>query len=246
MKVAVSVSSDGSYNINCAGDNTGTISIEPLNHVGNVTYLWSDGSSGQNRRSLNAGLYTVIIIDGNNCTAESGITLTEPDSIKIAFVVTEPICADSPSGEIRSVITGGVPGTDYIYKWSDNSFGRNISKILPGEYRLIVSDLNGCSVKDSVELKSLHESCLVIPNSISPNGDLINDVWNIGSINLYPLIEVTIFNNWGQTVWKSEKGYPRPWDGTSNGTKLPIDSYFYIIDLHNGSRPVAGSVTIIK
>jgi gliding motility-associated-like protein len=59
-------------------------------------------------------------------------------------------------------------------------------------------------------------------------------------------MEVTIFNNWGQTIWKSEKGYPVPWDGRSNGRKLPIDSYFYIIDLHNGSEPIAGSVTLIK
>ena len=86
----------------------------------------------------------------------------------------------------------------------------------------------------------------MIPNAISPNGDLINDVWNIGNIELYPRAEVKIFNNWGETVWKSEQGYPIPWDGKSNGVKLPIDSYFYIIDLHNGSKPIAGSVTIIK
>jgi gliding motility-associated-like protein len=89
-------------------------------------------------------------------------------------------------------------------------------------------------------------SCLIIPNAISPNDDLINDVWNIGMIDLYPKIEIKVFNRWGQTIWVSEKGYPRPWDGKSNGVVLPIDSYHYIIDLHNGSKPILGNVTIVK
>jgi gliding motility-associated-like protein len=59
-------------------------------------------------------------------------------------------------------------------------------------------------------------------------------------------MEVKIFNRWGQSVWRSEKGYPRPWDGTSNGSALPIDSYHYIIDLHNGSKPIIGNVTIVR
>jgi large repetitive protein len=63
---------------------------------------------------------------------------------------------------------------------------------------------------------------------------------------LYPSMEVTIFNRWGETIWRSEKGYPIPWDGRSNGNSLPIDSYHYIIDLHNGSKVLIGNVTIVK
>jgi gliding motility-associated-like protein len=106
--------------------------------------------------------------------------------------------------------------------------------------------MNGCSIRDSVNVKPINESCLVIPNAISPNGDLINDVWNIGMKELYPSMEVIIFNRWGETIWRSERGYPRPWDGTSNGAALPIDSYHYIIDLHNGSRLLVGNVTIVR
>ncbi len=46
--------------------------------------------------------------------------------------------------------------------------------------------------------------------------------------------------------WISEKGYPQPWDGMSNGKVLPIDSYHYIIDLNNGTKSILGNVTIIK
>jgi gliding motility-associated-like protein len=100
--------------------------------------------------------------------------------------------------------------------------------------------------RDSVQVDPLNETCLVIPKAFSPNGDLINDVWNIGLKELYPKMEVKIFNRWGEPVWRSEKGYPIPWDGKSNGAQLPIDSYHYIIDLHNGSRPLIGNVTIVR
>ena len=245
MKITKSVSSDGGYNINCAGYSSGSISLEPLNQQVSVRYLWSDGSALQNRIGLRAGIYSVIIIDGNNCQNDSTIILIEPDSLNIKLEATQPLCPDKPNGSISSAITGGVPYPDYNYRWSDNSTGKKISDLNEGEYGLIVTDQNGCSVRDSIKLNSLHETCVIIPNAISPNGDLINDVWNISNIDLYPLIEIKIFNSWGEMVWKSEQGYPVPWDGTSKGAKLPVDAYFYIIDLHNGSRPIGGSVTII-
>ena len=113
-------------------------------------------------------------------------------------------------------------------------------------YTLSVTDANGCSVSSSVTIEAVSDLCLQIPNAISPNGDNINDVWNIGLRELYPEMEVTIFNRWGETIWKSGRGYPVPWDGRSNGTLLPMDSYHYIINLHNGRKPIIGNITIVK
>ena len=87
---------------------------------------------------------------------------------------------------------------------------------------------------------------LTIPEAFSPNSDLINDVWNIGNIEAYPKAEIIIYNRWGQSVWRSEQGYPQPWDGKSNGVNLPVDSYHYVIDLHNGSKQIVGFITIVK
>ncbi len=246
MIVTLSASNSGGYNIDCTGGSTGSIGIDPVNQVGEVNYFWSDGSVDSTRTGLSAGDYGVIITDMNNCHADSVIRLTEPDSIKIMFDVSPPLCPDMPDGEISLTVTGGVRGTDYSYRWSDNSTGRNISNIVKGLYKVFVTDLNGCTVKDSINVEPLNESCLVIPNAISPNGDLINDVWNIQMVELYPQMEIKIFNRWGESVWRSEKGYPQPWDGRSNGNPLPIDSYHYIIDLHNGSRPIIGNVTIVR
>jgi len=246
MTITLSSSLNGGYNINCAGDSTGSINVDAVSQVGTTDYLWSDGATGKLRSDIPAGTYQLIITDQNNCHVDSTIILTEPDSIKISFDVTQAFCPDSPDGEIRLMVTGGVIGTDYSYKWSDNSTGQTISNILKGLYWVTVTDANNCSLRDSVKMEPLNETCLIIPNAISPNDDNINDVWNIGMIYLYPQIEIKIFNRWGELLWKSEKGYPRPWDGRSNGTPLPIDSYHYVIDLHNGSKPIIGNVTIVK
>jgi gliding motility-associated-like protein len=246
MTIDRSVSLDGGYNLNCAGVNTGSATVTAINYVGSPSYLWSDGNTDSIRTNLSSGIYGIIITDSNNCRADSTISLTAPDSLKLNFTVTRPFCPDNSDGEIVLTVTGGIPGSDYIYKWSDNSTGKNLINIPEGFYKVTVADLNGCSINGSVQVDPQYESCLSIPNAFSPNGDLINDVWNIGHIELYPLAVVKIFNNWGVIVWKSEQGYPNPWDGRSNGIMLPIDSYFYIIDLHNGSKPIAGSVTIIK
>ncbi|MFH0843004.1 MAG: gliding motility-associated C-terminal domain-containing protein [Bacteroidota bacterium] len=246
MDVTLSSSLAGGYQISCAGDSVGSIELVPVNNIGTVRYLWSDGSTSGDRNNLPAGDYGVIITDSNGCLADSSFTLTEPDPIALTFETTQPWCPDLPEGEIRLTVTGGVMGTDYSYRWSDNSTNGTLTDINSGLFWVTVTDMNMCTVTDSINLEPVNEACLLIPNAISPNGDLINDEWNIGLIEIYPEAEIRIFNRWGETVWRSEKGYPQPWDGRSNGRQLPVDSYHYIIDLNNGTKPVVGNITIVR
>jgi gliding motility-associated-like protein len=246
MTITKSTSSDGGYNVNCAGGKTGSIDVLVHNKVGSVDYMWIDGFIGKNRTDLSAGKYKIILNDSNNCKADSTIILTEPEKIKLDFDITEPFCPEKPDGEIRLTVSGGISENDYVYKWFDNSTLQNISNIPAGSYRVSVTDMNGCSVKDSIRLNGLNEICLIIPEAFSPNHDLINDYWNMGNTDLYPQMEVTILNRWGQTVWYSENGYPVPWDGRSNGKALPVDSYHYVINLYNGLKPIVGTITIIR
>jgi gliding motility-associated-like protein len=242
-----SLSTAGGFNINCAGSKTGSVTATAQNNAGVVNYIWQDGFSGNSRTNLSAGIYKLIITDANGCSTSSSITLTEPDApLKLAFEVTPAFCPTKPDGQIILTVTGGVPGNDYIYKWSNNSTIGNLLNILPGTYSLTVSDLNGCSVQDTVEVKATNDICLVIPEAFSPNGDLVNDTWIISNIDLYPEAVITIYNRWGQTLWRSERGYPNPWDGKSRGVEVPLDSYHYAIDLHNGSKLFVGTITIVK
>jgi gliding motility-associated-like protein len=86
---------------------------------------------------------------------------------------------------------------------------------------------------------------LVIPNTFTPNGDGVNDTWNIKNMDNYPNSSVNIFNRWGQKLYTSI-GYPIPWDGKYNGSALPAGTYYYIIDPKNGHGVISGWVAIIR
>ena len=83
------------------------------------------------------------------------------------------------------------------------------------------------------------------PNSFSPNGDGINDVWNIASLDSYPSAEITIFNRNGVKVYMS-KGYLSPFDGNFQNKQLPVGVYYYRISPNNGRKTITGSLTIIR
>ena len=249
MTIIPSFSFDGAYNIDCAGSTAASVSVEATNTTGVVSYLWSDGGTGNYRTDLKAGNYGIVLTDANNCQLTSDVTLTEPKPIKLSIeVITQPFCPERPDGSLGLTVSGGIPGGDnsYTYLWSDNSTTQNITNIPAGSYNVTVTDNNSCSVSASVILSAEQETCLIINDAISPNGDLVNDVWNIGNTDLYPDMVVTIYNRWGQLLWRSAPGYPVPWDGKSSGDNLPIDSYHYVIDLHNGMKLLIGNVTIVR
>ena len=86
---------------------------------------------------------------------------------------------------------------------------------------------------------------VIIPNTFTPNGDGINDVWNIKDIGNFPNCTVNVFNRYGEKVYSSI-GYTVAWDGTYKGSPLPVGTYYYLIDLKNGIPLLSGYVAIIK
>jgi gliding motility-associated-like protein len=102
---------------------------------------------------------------------------------------------------------------------------------------------NGCSSKDTVLVKVLSE--LIIPSAFSPNDDGINDTWEISQLNYYPYAKVWVYNRQGQTVFESY-GYTKPWNGKRNSKHLPVGTYYYIIQTSSNSKPISGSVTLLK
>ena len=110
-------------------------------------------------------------------------------------------------------------------------------------YSLTVTLAGGCTASASVTVRVLEQ--VVIPNVFTPNGDGINDLWDIKNLSEYPACTVDVFNRNGQLVFHSV-GYGKPWSGTYNGNPLPTGTYYYVIDLKDGRKKHAGAVTIIK
>ncbi|WP_422858711.1 PKD domain-containing protein [Flagellimonas sp. S174] len=86
-------------------------------------------------------------------------------------------------------------------------------------------------------------SCLTVYNEFSPNGDGVNETFTIDCISRYPNNVLKVYNRWGNIVFE-QRSYNNDWDGTSNGRatvqkgqQLPVGTYYYILDLGNGSAP---------
>ncbi|MFD2871298.1 gliding motility-associated C-terminal domain-containing protein [Mucilaginibacter ximonensis] len=84
-----------------------------------------------------------------------------------------------------------------------------------------------------------------IINTFTPNGDGINDTWDIKNLNLYSQCTVEVLNRYGEKVFYAN-GYPKPWDGTFNGRQLPVGTYYYIIKLKPGAKALTGPVNIVR
>lgn len=86
------------------------------------------------------------------------------------------------------------------------------------------------------------------PNTFTPNGDGINDTWEIPGMVSYPGAQVVIHDRWGQIVYKST-GYRDPWDGTNNGARLADGTYYYNIQLNQlegDAAPYQGFISIVR
>lgn len=133
--------------------------------------------------------------------------------------------------------------TPPMYLSSDTAFSPVSKPVNDITYTLTVLAEGGCSVSDTIFIKVLKSP--EVPNAFSPNGDGVNDTWNIKYLESYPGATVDVFNRYGQIVYRS-LGYTRPWDGRVQGSPLPIGTYYYIINPKNGKPPITGSITIIR
>jgi len=234
----------------CYRDSTGR--IELLVSGGTVFTLddyevWVNGAvSGPYIESLPQGTYFIRIEDLNDCYVETDAELIHPDSLALTFNTENAFCRDKPDGQLYLYVDGGT--FQYYVSW-DRGLPNNedyFNDLYWGEYIATVTDANNCVSIDTATVEYTYTSCLTIPNAFSPNGDGFNDLWIIEGLELYPGVDLKIFDRWGTRIYLSGNAADEPWDGSFNGRELPIDSYHYIIDLNNDEPPITGNVTIVR
>lgn len=207
------------------------------------SYSWEkDGvlQDGQNDSIYSGGLcpgeYVCNILDRSNCSFFFDLTIDEMAS----GMVEEVDCFDESFSSLDADISGGTP--PYEYLWSNGETTPIIENLSPQSYKIEVTDKNGCEFSDELEVPVVLDSCLF--NAFSPNGDLVNDTWNINSSFLYENSEVIIYNRWGAKVYQS-LGYKNPWDGKNEAGNIVKEGvYFYSILLNNGHDKIKGSLSV--
>ncbi len=234
-------------NVSCSGFANGSVTVsgvggtEPFEYsIDGGTYQTSGIFTG-----LTSGTYSVTVRDANLCNTVVPITITEPEVLKIEPSVIDASCPDEPDGSINLTITGGTQ--PYTVIWSYGISTQNRTNLLPGDYSLVLSDLNGCALSMDITVGfSGTNKCLVIPQVITPNNDGFNDTWVIKNIDFFPNAEISVFTRWGKLVYRTRNISANPWDGTFQGAPLPTDSYHYMLDLNDGSLPRSGVISIIR
>ena len=137
----------------CFGDNNGMAEVTiSSGAVGNISYLWSSGSTSANANNLVAGTNYVTVTDQNLCSTIDSVIITQPNTLIIDSISSiEPSCM-MPNGSLTAHISGGV--LPYNYQWQGNPGTQTISLIGAGIYSLQVTDSNNCVVSTTVGLSN--------------------------------------------------------------------------------------------
>jgi gliding motility-associated-like protein len=238
------------------GNSNGSIIVQ--NYQGEIptVFTWTDRggnviSRSKNLSGVGPGEYTLIASDGLNCENVAGIFTVAASEVPFIDLtkLQSYISCDGNTVNVTGIEISGST-SPYLYQWIDAGENtvyteRNLNA-KPGKYYLKVTDRFGCEVNtDIIDFRVLENETLQVPNSITPNGDGINDTWRLAGAENYPNAEFCIFNRNGGRVFYS-KGYPREFDGTYNGKPLSIGVYYYVIDLKNDCGKLTGSLTILK
>ncbi len=205
------------------------------------TYLWQDGSSQPTYTASENGIYWVEVTNQAGCSfRDSVLLITNPPPV-VNLAADTMLCAPN-----ELVLDAGYFNGSYDWSNSENT-QTIIAREGDGQIWVIVTDSNGCIGADTIQiLGCINHLDLIIPNAFTPNGDGYNDYWLINGYENYPNISVKIFDSWGAQVFQSYQGYSQPWDGTSNGKKLPVNAYYYVINKGDGSKEIVGSITLIR
>ncbi|WP_167617072.1 gliding motility-associated C-terminal domain-containing protein [Maribellus sediminis] len=239
----------------------------------NITYQWTtengnidEGATTAFPIVSQAGTYYLEVSDKFGCTAL--------DSVVVSRVIYAPIANnDYDTTDFQSTVaidvlandefTGSEPDINTLeivqYPLNGNAsvnYANGTIDYTPGN-NFVGSDLfeyRICNVDQLCDEAQVYvyisREDFLIPEAFTPNGDNINDFFEIKGIQYYPGNSITIINRWGKKVYEA-KNYgintnPLFWDGKSNvgggNGDLPTGTYFYVIDLGNGDKKIGGSV----
>jgi gliding motility-associated-like protein len=210
--------------------------------VGNnppFNYQWTVNNGIQNTDSifnLSAGIYSIMVTDSKNCQIIDSVSIQSKSSdLQLSFTSKDVTgCGNKMNGSIDLSVLGSV--STYSVMWSNGAITEDLNGIGPGNYSVVVTTTDNCISSATVSVINTSSSkggnCLLtIYNGFTPNGDGINDGFMVENIENYSRNQVYIYNRWGAELYHTveydnDHNY---WDGTYQGKRVPVGTYFYVI-----------------
>ncbi|MCD8407362.1 InlB B-repeat-containing protein [Tenacibaculum dicentrarchi] len=235
------------YTVKYTAGNNGTI-------TGDLAQTIEEGKATSQVKAIADAGYEFVKWSDNN-TSETRTDIADADKeftaefVKVIEKFTVKYTAGNNgtiTGDLSQIIEEGkatsqvkaIANTGYEFvKWSDGN---------TSETRTDIADADKEFKAEFVQIVKVIKNGITASKGFSPNGDANNDTWVIQNIDRYPNNTVKVFNRWGKKVYY-KKGYQNTWDATATdtGTKLPVGSYIYIINLNEaGIKPVQGMIYI--
>ena len=213
-----------------------------LSQPGLSNYLWQDGSEDAEFSADSTGLYTLQASNAAGCV--------DTDSINIQIVNVSTTVTATSNGTLLcdTVQLQAFGGKTYSWSPSSGLSCDTCSNTLAfpsvtTTYIVTGLDTNGCFNTAEV-IVNASGPCgdIVIPNTFSPNGDNINDLFVIENLEGFKNVSLKIFNRWGRLLYQSDD-YQNTWDG-GNATD---GTYFYVLFVPTASvKDYKGTITIMS
>lgn len=208
----------------CDGTFT-TLSAAP----GYSNYVWSTGDTTPSIAVNTSGDYTVTASQNYSdflCEDSKTFTVNVSGVATIDSITVEDFTPDSNS---ISIIVSGSGDYEYSLDGTHYQPTSYFDNLLGGEYTIYVRDRFGCGVvTEEVYL-------LNYMKFFTPNGDTINEFWQIKGARYEPDLEISIYDRFGKLL-TSFNGTDRGWDGLYNGQNMPSNDYWFVITRGNGKR----------
>jgi len=239
------------FDLVCYQDSSGSIFVVNIaGGTGNYTdFIWKKENQTymlgqQDLLSVQAGEYSLTIVDDYGCSGTQSMLILEPDQMILDI---EAISGNNSLGAIDLTVSGG--NEPYEYYWSTDETTEDIDPLGGGTYYVDVTDGNGCKSTGSVFVDVHYR--IYAPTAFSPNNDGVNDEFELLGLGTdLREFELTIFNRWGEEVFSSSDP-ENNWNGTlhNSGEVLPVEVYTWMakITYSTGESIVdKGNVTLLK
>ncbi|WP_395062008.1 choice-of-anchor L domain-containing protein [Flavobacterium sp.] len=191
------------------------------------TFQWFNAQgqvvgTGANYQAILPGTYSIIATSTiTGCPSEEVFTIVSPSEPALVSYAVSADFADSQSITITATGTGG----DYEYQLDNGVFQDSpvFNNVMSGLHTITVRDKNGCGI-------TITDAIVVnYPHYFTPNGDGINETWNIKDLQEQEVSTIYIYDRYGKLIRKI-KPSGIGWDGTYNNTLMPADDYWFSIN----------------